>query len=201
MRRTLERVRTEREIGLGVYARTGPPLRRAFPWKGLPLGPGGDKLYRKRPHRFAFAPRLALAALYGEPGDAYLAELLEEWMAIAASRDNGVAYDSNLAVTQRLLALSWAWAFLAARESRSLVDLEQEASVLKVICSDIEFLLPRLGDSFANNHLLADGFAGWFIGFVWPELAPEDGIRERFERLWSRELSRQILPDGTSFEH
>src|SRR3990172_2370387 len=60
--RTLECIRTDREKGLGVYAREAPPLRPGFPWGRLEAGPGQDDLYRKRPHRFAFAPRLALAA-------------------------------------------------------------------------------------------------------------------------------------------
>ena len=113
--RTLERLRTDREEGLGVYAREGPPMRPGFPWGRLEGGPGRDKLYRKRPHRFAFAPRLALAALYGEPTDGFLHELLTDWMSYASRRDNALAYDSNLAVIQRLLALSWAWAFLSSR--------------------------------------------------------------------------------------
>lgn len=201
MERTVRLVQEECQGGLRLYARTGPPLGAAFPWRGLAPGPGGDKLYQKRPHRFAFAPRLALAALYGEPSDATLEGVVAGWMVVADSRANAMAYDSNLGVIQRLLALSWAWAFLAARENPARAQLEQEGLILKVIRSDIAHLLPRLGDSAANNHLLADLFAGWFIGCVWPELAPGEGLRERFEPLWLRELSRQTLADGTSFEH
>ncbi len=199
--RTIRLVREECETGLRIYARSGPPLGAECFWRRLEPGPGGDKLYQKRPHRFAFAPRLALAALYGEPTDSTLETVLRGWMAVAASRTNTIAYDSNLSVIQRLLALSWAWALLAAREAPTLQQLEQEGLVLKTIWSDIEYLVPRLGQSAPNNHLLADVFAGWFIGCVWPELALAEGLRVRFEELWLRELSRQILRDGTSFEH
>jgi hypothetical protein len=185
---------------LDIYARRGPVLDRDFPWGTIEQGPGGDKLYRKRPHRFAFSPRLALAAFYGESSDRVLREVLLGWMSFASSAENALAYDSNLAVIQRVLALSWAWTFLAGRENPTPDDLTLEALVLQVIHEDAKFLAPRLGDSQANNHLLADAFAGWFLGVVWPELAGED-LRERFEPQWLHELERQTLADSTSFEH
>ena len=186
---------------MDIYAGRGPKLDRMFPWGRLERGPGGDKLYRKRPHRFAFAPRLALASLYGEASDRVLHEVLLGWMAFASGRANDLAYDSNLAVIQRTLALSWAWAFLAARGNPGDDGLALEGLVLQVLHQDVAFLAPRLGHSHANNHLLADGFAGWFLGFFWAELSAEYDLKRQFEPLWLRELERQTLADGTSFEH
>jgi hypothetical protein len=198
---TLRRVREECRDGLNVYVRRGPKLNAHFPWGGVERGPGGDKLYRKRPHRFAFAPRLALAALYGEPSDDAFHEVLLGWMGYASGTDNALAYDSNLAVIQRVLALSSAWSFLSARENPDARALTLEGLVLQVVHEDARFLAPRLGHSYPNNHLLADGFAGWFLGVLWPELCSSDDMRNRFEPIWLRELGRQTLADGSSFEH
>ncbi len=199
--RLLRLVNDECSVGLRIYGRRGPVLMKEFPWGRLEPGPGGDKLYRKRPHRFAFAPRLALAALYGQPTDRILSDLMLDWMGFAATRNNDLAYDSNLTVIQRVLALSWTWAFLAGRERCQPEHLSHEGLVLKILREDIRFLAPRLGQSYANNHLLADVFAGWFVGLVWPELLPERDMAERFEPLWLGELGRQVLDDGTNFEH
>lgn len=199
---TLERVRVEQEQGLMIYSRPGPPLDPVFPWGTLPRGPGDDNLYCVRPQRFAFAPRMALAVLYGASDGERLSAVLASWMKFAATERYGLAYQSNLVVIQRLLALSWTWAFLAARpEGAGEADLALEYAVLKILHADARFLLPRLGKSFPNNHLLADGFAGWYLTFLFPELVTTADGPDRFEALWRRELERQIYPDGTSFEH
>lgn len=192
---------SELNEGIRLYEQTGPPLRPGFPWGGVEGASESDRLILKRPHRFAFAPRLALAALYGEPTDRAFVGLLKDWMAFASSRTNSLAYDSNLSVIQRLLALSWAWAFLAAREDPDAEQLRQEGLVLSILQSDVAYLRPRFLESFANNHLLADAFAGWYVGVVWPEFASTADWRIRFEAKWLEELERQTFADGTSFEH
>ena len=199
---TIERVRDEAAEGLAIYALEGPALRPGYPWTSLEPGPGADKLYRKRPHRFAFLPRLCLAALYGESVLDDLPELLRGWIEAAESGDNKIVYNSNLAVAQRVLAVSWAWAFLSAREAdHAPTGLALEGMLLRILHADLRFLGPRLGRSYANNHLLADGFIGWFAGLMWPEFVDGPGWIARYEALFDAELKRQVLPDGTSFEH
>lgn len=185
-----------------VYGRREPPLGPNFPWGDIEPGPGGDKLYRKQPHRWAFAPSFALAVVNGRltVGDLYT--LLNDWAMFAKSRSNSIAFDSNLAVIQRVLALTWAWLFLASRDIDSSIDSEYiEFSLLKVIETDIRFLTSRIGNAYANNHLLGDFFIGWFVGFIWPELATADALPANCEARFLEEMERQILPDGTSFEH
>lgn len=196
----LARVARDRDEGLSVYASAGPALRRGFPWGAAVAGPGDDPLYPVRPHRFAFAPRMAMAVLYGELPAAAFAEILEDWMAFAARGESALPYLSTLVVIQRLLALSWAHAFLAAAPE-SPGGLRAELDVLRILHADLAFLLPRLGASYPNNHLLADRFAAWYIHLLFPELTPGDGGVEGCEAAWLAELERQTYADGTGFEH
>lgn len=197
----ITQVRSILDEGLGIYSKKAPRLRPGFPWGNLEPGAGQDKLYAKRPHRFSFVPRIALAILHGEPAVRQLQELLQDWVQFASSPSNHLAYDSNLAVIQRILALTWGWAFLSAREEEDQESLRLEVIILKILMADIQYLGPRLGSSFPNNHLLADHFAGWFVGLIWPEFIGHEDWVMLYEPKWLRELERQILPDGTSFEH
>src|SRR6266496_3799829 len=56
-----EEVRAMTCDGLAVYGSVAPPLRPGFPWGGEWWTDNQDVLFRARPHRFAFAPQLALA--------------------------------------------------------------------------------------------------------------------------------------------
>ena len=199
---TLKRVRNDCEVGVPIYSTVGPRLDDDFLWDALPRSPGNDILYSRRLHRFAFAPRMALASLYGAPSASLLGRLLKTWISWLSSAKCADPYHSNLSVIQRLLALSWAWAFLAARPENEVDDgFESEITIIRVVHTDIQFLLPRLGQSYPNNHLLADTFAGWYISVLFPELTVSLNLRETYESLWLREIRRQTYGDGTSFEH
>lgn len=199
--RTLEQVKLDRIEGLPIYSRRGPVLRAGFPWGTLESGPGGDVLYAVRPHRFAFAPRWARAILYGEPLAPEMRLIVEDWMRFAAGADNDLAYHSNLVVVQRVLASSWAWAYLSACDTVDDDHLRLELRLLQILASDLRFLRPRLGHSYPNNHLLVDRFAGWYMRAVWPELVPRARSREHEEGVWIAEWERQTLTDGAGFEH
>ncbi|EDZ67792.1 Heparinase II/III-like protein [Nitrosococcus oceani AFC27] len=202
--RLLERAYSDCSTGLITYGRRGDLLGKAFPWNSLTNGPGEDALYAARPHRFAFAPRLALAILYGAPLEFILAATLEGWMQVASAGCSKLPYLSNLVVIQRFIALSWALAFLIAKRGDASYSgrcSAVEHAVLKILYADARFLAPRLGNSYPNNHLLLDNFAGWYIGLLFPEFIEERGWLERYESLWLRELARQIYEDGTGFEH
>ncbi len=186
--------------GLPVYDRLGPRLTGGFPWSSLPLGPGGDSLYPFRPHRFAFLPRLALAVFQEIIPPARVLEIVEGWMAEAATGRNPFCYGTNLVVIQRMLATIWAWVFLAARPPSDTLDgLGLESRLLRILWADAQFLESRLGSSVANNHLLVDRFAAVFLQTVLPEfLACDDrGAEDTFRD----ELLRQTYEDGGGFEH
>ena len=196
----IETTEADADQGLPIYNLKGSRLGADFPWNRLPSGPGADGMYAKRPHRFAFAPRNALACLY-DPGAARrLSGMLEAWMHCATRGASRFCYDSNLGVIQRILALSWCWAFLAARDPGSGIERgDPECRVLAIIRADIGFLEPRLGQSAPNNHLLADWFAGWYLQQVFPEFLAQPEVD--YESRWRDELLRQTYPDGGSFEH
>jgi hypothetical protein len=196
----LARAAADREHGIPLYAGTGPRLGAGFSWGRLPAGPGRDSLHAKRPHRFAFAPRSALASIDEPAAGVALHETLECWVAYAESARDPVCYDSNLIVIQRILALSWCWAFLAARPPRTeRGGLDLELLVLRILHADTRYLEPRLGHSVPNNHLLADWFAGWYLQQVLPEFL--DRPAKAYEESFRDELLRQTYPDGGSFEH
>ena len=199
--RSLAITRRNCEQGLRIYETDGAPLCRQFPWnEPLPVRLD-DALYAIRPHRFAFAPQLALSILYGAPFAKRFADVLEGWMTAASKGEGPYLYASNLVVIQRFLALSWAWSFLAARLEVEADGNTLELMILKILHADAQYLATRLGDSYPNNHLLADAFAGWYIGLLFPEFLSDSDWRTRFEAMWLGELARQTYEDGSSFEH
>ncbi len=198
--RLLAQVRADLDKGLPVYASRGGVLGTEFPWSDLPVGPGEDRMYAKRPHRFSFVPRHAWACLEWPGAATTLRGMLESWMRHAEEGSNSLCYDSNLGVFQRLLALLWGWAFLAARSPVENADgLGLEWLIWRLIEADVRYLEPLLGDSFPNNHLLADRFAAWFLATLLPEMLDE--CPSDVEQRWCEELLAQTYPDGGSFEH
>lgn len=189
--------------GLPVYASTAAPLGVGFRWDALPSGPLNDRLYGLRPHRFGFLPRLAMAAHAGRDTVPALTETLDGWMANARAGDPG-PYFSNLVVIYRLLAVGLAapWCAALARQGHAPADrLCQQ--LLTVLAADIDYLVPRLGQSAPNNHLLADRFAGVLIALAWPELWPTSAAKRdlsALETAWVEELGRQFYDDGGNFE-
>lgn len=166
-------------------------------WDNLRAGPGNDHLYRDRLHHFAFAPLLARASLYGADVDDALRGTLLAWIRSTERARQPDGYSGCLIVAYRIVALAWTHAFLACRERSD----ELEFEVLRILLSDTMFIAERLGTSFRNNHLLADGFVLWLVGMLYPEFAEANSWLERGEEVWLRELGRQVFDDGASFEH
>ena len=196
-----EKTESSCRVGLAIYSAVAPPLKPGFPWHGPTQGPGNDLLYPVRPHRFAFAPRIALAGLFDESSVECLRAIVDDWLAFAQQGESNFPYISNLVVIQRLLALCWTWSFLAARPIKDDVNaVALEWTLIKIMRVDVEYLIPRLGTSYPNNHLLVDQFAKWFIAQWLPEFCSTDE-RSKNEIIWLDELNRQTLADGTGFEH
>lgn len=200
--RLVEAAANDLNRGLKIYSMTGPVLRPGYPWAGMPVEPNGDDLYSIRPHRFGFAPRHALAVLYGSEPAKALADVLEDWMAFTASGRSEFPYVSSLVVIQRLVALSWTQAFVLALPSGDDPTVQRlHADILRIMFADICFLMPRFGKTAPNNHLLADRFASWYIRLLFPEFVAGPADLDVHETAWLAELERQVYPDGTSFEH
>ena len=189
--------------GLPVYASTAQPLGSGFRWDTLAAGPLGDRLYGLRPHRFGFLPRLAMAAHVGRDTVPALTDTLDGWMANARAGDPR-PYFSNLVVIYRLLAVGLAapWCAALARQGQAPAD-RLCRQLLTVLAADIGYLVPRLGQSAPNNHLLADRFAGVLVALAWPELWPKSAPKmdlPDLEKAWFEELDRQFYDDGGNFE-
>lgn len=187
-------------IGLPVYARTTGPLEGALDWSEIVTGAPKDRLYQLRPHRFGFLPRLAIAASCGANTLPAILAILDGWIAQVDKRRLGDAYFSNLVIVYRLLAIGWTAPFCAAMAQKG--DKVASAICLRlfrILAADIHYLGPRLGDSVANNHLLSDRFAAWFMATCYPEHCPQ-ADSQALERDWQEELCRQFLADGTNFE-
>ena len=196
----LSRVRADAESGLPLYSGFAGAVGEDFDWATLPVGPGDDAMYKKRPHRFAFVPRHAWACLYDSSHATVLRGMLESWMRYAEKGTDLLCYDSNLGVIQRVLALTWAWAFLAGRDEQAHPEgLGLEWMVLRIIFADVQYLEPGLGDAVPNNHLLADLFAHWYLATVLGDLLNADAPDA--ERRWCDELLAQTYADGGNFEH
>ena len=199
--RLVRRVQQDCHEGLSIYAETGPPLGADFDWRRLSPGPLDDKLYLVRPHRFGFVPRLTLAAHFGAPSLAVLADVVKRWMALAERPlPKNAARSSSLVVIYRLIALLWGLNFLRAlgEEQRPVRD-QVEESFWRIILSDAAYLMRSAGRSVPNNHLLADRFILWLIATHLPELAAADQLAHA-EAEWVSELMRQTYDDGGSFE-
>lgn len=196
--RLQNKVRRDSTLNYSIYGLSCGPLLGDDPWDQGDVGPGSDLQYRKKLHRFSFVPGMVLESVYEPAHVSNLLKMLQDWTVFAAGPKGQVCFDSNLAVIQRLMASTWAWVYgyaLEAESRRQLDDL-----LLAIIANDICFLRDRLGDSYANNHLLADHFAAWFIALLFPEFTGDGFDIDDCEARWVDELIRQTYPDGGSFE-
>ncbi|MGE0383626.1 MAG: heparinase II/III family protein [Gammaproteobacteria bacterium] len=199
--RTLALVDGWRREGLPIYGTRGAPLDARFPWLGASVAVDGDVMYRIRPHRFAFAPQMALAALYDPARRDWFGDVIEGWVAAVDGRADTPAYETTLLVAQRLIALDWARAVLSAHRPGGDARDRLPALIASIVGADIDYLLPRLGQAVANNHLLAERFIAWYLEIAYPDLATPPEDPQQTERQWLLELERQTLPDGAGFEH
>ena len=188
---------------LPIYSDCAPPIDNNFGWKALKKGLHNDQLYLSRPQRFGFAPVLAQAALFDIQYAEKLGSILESWKSYASSCPHRWPYNSNHAVIYRIIALCWCWLFLGSiRKHKPAPSLDTTLyNIINIIRNDILFLVPRIGKSHPNNHLLADYFAGWLLNQWFPELIPETADFSHYEEKWQQELLRQFYPDGGCFEH
>jgi hypothetical protein len=187
------------QAGLPVYSRRTSPLRPGYPWGSVQGEDSDDILFAVQPHRFAFAPRMALAVCDRTVAPEDLRDVLLDWMRFAQMHPR-LPFFSNLIAVQRLLASTWAFQYLAAADDAK-AGAECRAALLEIIAQDIRYLSPRLGTSYPNNHLLVDRFADWFIAVCFPEFARPGCDLDDIEACWLRELRNQTYDDGGGAEH
>jgi hypothetical protein len=177
------------------------PLTSGFDWVDIATGPGADNLYSAQPHRFGFMPRVALAVHDGSATPAIIGTLLDGWIG-AAETGERECYHSAMAVLYRVLALTWTFVILAGLPSAAGGPPHEALfRILLILRADIEYLRGEIGHAYPNNHLLADGFAGWYCGLLFPEFPGADALRGNGEEILARELQRQFYGDGACFEH
>lgn len=199
LRAAEDRTGEARHVGLAMPGGRRALLQAGFPWKGVANAVAEDLLFAVFPHRFGFMPKLAMAVASGAAPATYMLEILNDWMRFAHSQI-ALPFHSNLAVFQRLLANAWSFVYLGGVvDDREVLDCR--FTLLKIIGQDIRFLVPRLGASYPNNHLLVDRFAAWFIGLVLPEMQGTPSRLEAAEVAWVNELRNQTNSDGGSIEH
>src|SRR3546814_10916133 len=82
-----------------------PPLGD-LDWSVLPMDVHDDRLYRLRPHRFGFLPRLAMASCLGAECLPALQRALARWIRqVEAAGLAEDAYFSNLVMIHRQVAI------------------------------------------------------------------------------------------------
>ena len=201
----IRRAQADLTQGVPLYDRLGPPVERLFEAQADPSfeeAARADTLYRYKALRMAFLPRLCLACCHGSVTAGTVEIVLRGFVSACGRQELRFGYPTDLVVTQRAIALSWSLVFLLSLRGRGDEDLEPASwLILKILFSDIDFLSRRIGQSVANNHLLVDGFAGWYLGSLFPEAKGTEVFREAGETIWLTELERQIYSDGGSFEH
>ena len=93
---------------------------KEFPWGRLEPGPGGEQAVSKEASTGSPLLQDRIGGhSYGQPTDRILSDLMLDWMGFAATRNNDLAYDSNLTVIQRVLALSGCGRFWLAENDAS----------------------------------------------------------------------------------
>ncbi|MBF0234948.1 MAG: alginate lyase family protein [Desulfamplus sp.] len=109
----------------------------------------------------------------------------------------GVNWTSGIEAGVRLANLVWALSFLKAYPFSH--------DDLKAVNTFVWWHVIRLHRypsrySSANNHLLAEGFGLFLAGLYFPHLQGADLWYKEGKKILETEVTRQILPDGGSFE-
>ncbi len=185
--------------GLPVYDQVWAPLDGNFDWCGQ--RDQNDILYECRPHRFAFAPKLALASVYGQGELEILQGVLAGWIEAVDNNEDCAAYFSSLVVAQRLVALSWTLHFLQASPEPEARRRQVTTLLNRIIAEDCRYLEQVTGTAYPNNHLLLEYFAGWYASLLFPTFFQgAEAFRRRCREGLDQQIVRQICADGSGFE-
>lgn len=110
----------------------------------------------------------------------------------------GVNWTSGIEVGVRLVNVIWALSFL---QDYSITNVGQKAIDSFIWFHAIHLHRYPSKFSSANNHLLAEGLGLFMAGIYFPNLKPSRQWFKKGKNILENEISRQILPDGGSFEY
>jgi len=110
----------------------------------------------------------------------------------------GVNWASSIEAGVRLANFVWALSFLEDyRFSKD--DLVNLNSFVWFHANHIQRYISKFSSS--NNHLLAEGFGLFIAGLYFPHLKGAEKWFNKGKNILEKQVTRQILPDGGSFEY
>ncbi|CCK81814.1 conserved uncharacterized protein, related to heparinase II/III [Desulfobacula toluolica Tol2] len=110
----------------------------------------------------------------------------------------GVNWSSGIEVGIRLANLVWALSFLENYDFAT-DDLKNINTFVWFHANHLKRYPSKFSSS--NNHLLAEGFGLFVAGLYFPHLKGSETWFNQGKKILETEISRQILPDGGSFEY
>ncbi len=110
----------------------------------------------------------------------------------------GIHWTSGIEIGIRLVNFIWALSFLREYEIN-----EKIKHLINKFVSSHAYHLDRYPSlySSSNNHALAEGFGLFMAGVFFPHVKNSDRWFFVGKKILEKEITRQILPDGGSFEH
>ena len=111
----------------------------------------------------------------------------------------GINWMEGIEAAIRLI--SWIWAYFFFLDSQSL-DVEAHFKFLKSVYLQTKFIEEHLSDKWQlnNNHLIAEAVGLIYVGITFPEFRESERWRTKGFTLLEKELLKQILSDGVSWE-
>lgn len=111
----------------------------------------------------------------------------------------GINWMEGIEVAIRLI--SWIWAYFFFLDSQSFNE-EANFEFLKSVYLQTKFIEEHLSDKWQinNNHLIAEAVGLIYVGILFPEFIEAESWRKRGIKLLKKELNKQILPDGVTWE-
>ena len=146
---------------------------------------------------------VTLGRAYALTGDAKYAAAfvrqLRSWL-LANPCERTVNWGRAMEVALR--AISWLWAFWLFQDAPEFTQ-QDRWRLLKSLVQHGRYIWdhPECSDLHINgNHCLSNGVGLAFLGILLPELREAGAWRRRGLELLTREMPRQIHPDGVNFE-
>lgn len=111
----------------------------------------------------------------------------------------GINWMEGIEVSIRLI--SWIWAYVFFLDSRSFKD-EAHYEFLKSVYLQTKFIEEHLSDKWQlnNNHLIAEAVGLIYVGIMFPEFKEAEKWKDKGFKILEKELVKQILHDGVTWE-
>ncbi|MBU0996183.1 MAG: heparinase II/III family protein [Proteobacteria bacterium] len=150
-------------------------------------------------NRLDFLPTLGLAYFLtgNQPYADKILDIVREWQK-ENPYPNGVNWISGIEMGLRVANLVWAISYLSAYDFK-----ETDYEILNRFMYFHGRHLYRYPSKYSsnNNHTLAEALGLFLVGFYFPHLKGSEKWFDFGKHVLEREVERQILPDGGSFEY